>query len=95
MFVPISPPINGYPSISIPISHTTIYPHNPQADDMEPTLLSKSPRINVRPILRMARLYGAVAVLLKVWHSKDAACNGKYHMQYGPALRTLRIHVHV
>ena len=91
--------------IAIPqsqFSHTTIYPHNPQADHVEPTLLSKSPRINVRPILRMARLYGAVAVLLpsewciKLWHkSKDAACNGKYHRQYGPALCILRIHVHI
>ena len=83
--------------IAIPqsqFSHTTIYPHNPQADHVEPTLLSKSPRINVRPILRMARLYGAVAVLAKWVMYKSMAqiqrCGMQWEIPY--AVRSSIVH---
>ena len=102
MFVPISPlPINSYLSISILISHAMIYPHNPpcwhqrfSASLHESTCVQSWGWPDCMVPWRSLPSEWCI----KAWHSsKDAACNGKYHMQYdqyGPAWCILRVHVY-
>lgn len=101
MFVPISTPFpNSYPSISI-LSHYHL-PTQPTSwpCGSQPFSASLQESTCVQswgwPDCMVPWRSLPSEWCIKVWHkSKDAACNGKYHMQYGPALCILRIHVHI